>query len=155
MIFNPNGTRSRSAAREIAFLQTLHHENITTHICSTLGEYDATLVTEYMDMDLKMFIELPIFSKSGGIHVHVVKHIVRQILKGVEYCHWMNVMHRDLKPANLLIDRHLHLKICDFGLGISMGQFQTDGLDRVVGTRFYVAPDVLLGNHTPHMGIDI
>jgi serine/threonine protein kinase len=40
----------------------------------------------------------------------------KQLINGIHYLHSMGVAHRDLKPENLLIDRHGHLKITDFGV---------------------------------------
>jgi serine/threonine protein kinase len=46
----------------------------------------------------------------------VVQSILRQLLKGLEYCHAQRIIHRDLKPQNILIDKFGNVKIADFGL---------------------------------------
>ncbi len=34
----------------------------------------------------------------------------------IDAVHKLNYIHRDLKPDNILIDRHGHIKLTDFGL---------------------------------------
>jgi serine/threonine protein kinase len=50
-----------------------------------------------------------------------VRHIFRQIVCGVAFCHSLGVAHRDLKPENILIQRGVKdapviIKVADFGL---------------------------------------
>tara|TARA_B100000795_G_C22542633_1_gene339427 strand:+ start:78 stop:278 length:201 start_codon:yes stop_codon:yes gene_type:complete len=49
-----------------------------------------------------------------------VRHIFRQIVCGVAFCHSLGVAHRDLKPENILIQRvkdaPVVIKVADFGL---------------------------------------
>lgn len=70
--------------------------------------------------------------------------IFRQIVNVVHVCHFMGVMHRDLKPENFLLvskDEHAPLKAIDFGLSvfIEQGKVYRD----IVGSAYYVAPEVL------------
>lgn len=41
---------------------------------------------------------------------------MKQLLKGLSYCHKQGVLHRDLKAANLLLNNEGNLKLADFGL---------------------------------------
>ena len=69
----------------------------------------------------------------------------------MQYLHSAEIIHRDLKPSNILINSDCHLKICDFGLARSLQQ-QSQERDLVlteeVATRWYRAPEVLLGSHS-------
>ncbi|KAK6131322.1 hypothetical protein DH2020_034925 [Rehmannia glutinosa] len=74
--------------------------------------------------------------------------IGRQIVNVVHVCHFMGVMHRDLKPENFLMvsrDDSSPLKATDFGLSvfIETGKVYKD----IVGSAYYVAPEVLRRNY--------
>ena len=45
---------------------------------------------------------------------------MKQLLKGLHYCHEHGVLHRDLKASNLLINNKGCLKLGDFGLARAM-----------------------------------
>ncbi|KAF3446831.1 hypothetical protein FNV43_RR12011 [Rhamnella rubrinervis] len=80
--------------------------------------------------------------------------IFRQILNVVHVCHFMGVMHRDLKPENFLLvsrDENSPLKATDFGLSvfIEQGKVYRD----IVGSAYYVAPEVLKRNYGKEMDV--
>ncbi|KAL5778273.1 hypothetical protein ACOSP7_011199 [Xanthoceras sorbifolium] len=74
--------------------------------------------------------------------------ICRQIVNVVHVCHFMGVMHRDLKPENFLLvskDVDAPIKATDFGLSVFIepGKVYKD----IVGSAYYVAPEVLRRNY--------
>ncbi|XP_008806408.2 calcium-dependent protein kinase 2 [Phoenix dactylifera] len=74
--------------------------------------------------------------------------ICRAIVNVVHICHFMGVMHRDLKPENFLLatkDEGAMLKATDFGLSVFIedGKVYRD----IVGSAYYVAPEVLRRNY--------
>ncbi|EXB81510.1 Calcium-dependent protein kinase 29 [Morus notabilis] len=80
--------------------------------------------------------------------------IFRQIVNVVHVCHFMGVMHRDLKPENFLLvskDEDSPLKATDFGLSvfIEQGKVYRD----IVGSAYYVAPEVLRRNYGKEMDV--
>ena len=73
------------------------------------------IVMEYYPSDLGKLAKSSAFLTKKHI-----KLIVFNILKGLEYLHNVGIIHRDLKPANILINEDCEIKICDFGLAISI-----------------------------------
>jgi mitogen-activated protein kinase 15 len=81
-----------------------------------------------------------------------------QIAKGIKFLHSAEIIHRDLKPSNLLLNSDCTMKICDFGLARSLvaDKYSQDIiLTEEVATRWYRAPEVLLGSQTYGKSADI
>ncbi|XP_010505115.1 PREDICTED: calcium-dependent protein kinase 25-like [Camelina sativa] len=81
-------------------------------------------------------------------------HLAKVILGVVQTCHSLGVMHRDLKPENFLfVNDHEDspLKAIDFGLSMFLkpGENFTD----VVGSPYYIAPEVLNKDYGPEADI--
>ncbi len=73
-----------------------------------LTDTSLTLVFEYLDQDLKNYLDL---CGDKGIEEYTVKSFLYQLLQGINYCHEHRVLHRDLKPQNLLINADGELKL--------------------------------------------
>ena len=72
--------------------------------------------------------------------------------------HSANLLHRDLKPSNLLLNSECHMKVADFGLARSVDvkdPDQTPLLTDYVATRWYRAPEILLGSNKYTKGVDM
>uniref|UniRef100_A0A672J7V1 cyclin-dependent kinase n=1 Tax=Salarias fasciatus TaxID=181472 RepID=A0A672J7V1_SALFA len=101
-----------TAIREVSLLKDLKHANIVTLHDIVHTDKSLTLVFEYLDKDLKQYMD-----DCGNImSMHNVKVFLFQILRGLSYCHKRKVLHRDLKPQNLLINEKGELKLADFVL---------------------------------------
>ncbi|CAK9164819.1 unnamed protein product [Ilex paraguariensis] len=85
-----------------------------------------------------------ILSRGGKYSEEDAKAVMVQILSVVAYCHLQGVVHRDLKPENFLFtskDEHSPLKAIDFGLSDYVKP--DERLNDIVGSAYYVAPEVL------------
>lgn len=85
-----------------------------------------------------------ILSRGGRYSEEDAKVIVVQILSVVAFCHLQGVVHRDLKPENFLFttkDENAPLKAIDFGLSDFVRP--DERLNDIVGSAYYVAPEVL------------
>ncbi|GAB5364950.1 hypothetical protein AAMO2058_001014400 [Amorphochlora amoebiformis] len=140
-----------TAIREISLLKQLQHENIVRLYDVVHTERKLTLVFEYLDQDLKKYLDA---CGEKGIELSTVKSFLYQLLKGIAYCHDHRVLHRDLKPQNLLINMEGELKLADFGLARAFG-IPVRSYTHEVVTLWYRAPDVLLGSKNYSTPIDI
>ncbi|KAI5199989.1 Pkinase-domain-containing protein [Aureobasidium subglaciale] len=94
----------------------------------------------YMVMD---FIEggelFSLLRKSQRFPNPVAKFYAAEVTLALDYLHSMDIIYRDLKPENLLLDRHGHLKITDFGFAKEV----PDITWTLCGTPDYLAPEVV------------
>ncbi|XP_031504052.1 calcium-dependent protein kinase 1-like [Nymphaea colorata] len=80
--------------------------------------------------------------------------LFREIVTVIRDCHSMGVMHRDLKPENCLFlskDENSPLKATDFGLSVFFKQ--GDVFRDLVGSAYYVAPEVLRRHYSAEADI--
>lgn len=145
------GTPS-TAIREISLMKELKHENIVTLYDVIHTENKLNLVFEYMEKDLKKYMEQ--HGTKGALEPRQVKVFTYQLLCGILFCHDNRVLHRDLKPQNLLINSKGQLKLGDFGLARAFG-IPVNTFSNEVVTLWYRAPDVLLGSRTYSTSIDL
>lgn len=139
-----------TAIREISLLKQLQHPNIVRLYDVVHTERKLTLVFEYLDQDLKKYLDVC----EGGLEANILKSFLYQLLRGVAYCHHHRVLHRDLKPQNLLINREGELKLADFGLARAFG-IPVRSYTHEVVTLWYRAPDVLMGSRKYSTPVDI
>ena len=69
----------------------------------------------------------------------VAKFYAAEVTLALDYLHSQGIIYRDLKPENLLLDRHGHLKITDFGFAKEV----PDITWTLCGTPDYLAPEVV------------
>ncbi|KAI8921340.1 hypothetical protein PhCBS80983_g02433 [Powellomyces hirtus] len=141
-----------TAIREISLMKELRHPNIVRLHDVIHTEKTLTLVFEYMDQDLKKYMDG--LGTNGMIMPFTAKSFMFQLLKGIAFCHENRVLHRDLKPQNLLINSLGELKLGDFGLARAFG-IPVNTFSNEVVTLWYRAPDVLLGSRNYSTSIDI
>jgi mitogen-activated protein kinase 15 len=80
-----------------------------------------------------------------------------QILKGLKYIHSAELIHRDLKPSNILLNSECQAKLCDFGLVRTLNASENEEaiLSEEVATKWYRAPELLLGSRSYGKPIDV
>jgi mitogen-activated protein kinase 15 len=150
-----NATDAQRTYREVMFLQELNgHENIIRlrNIIKAENNKDLYLVFDHMEADLHHVIRAGILEE---IHK---QYVIYQLLKGLKYMHSAGLIHRDLKPANILINSDCQMKIADFGLARSVKSQGDDNnikLTDYVATRWYRAPEILLGSTKYSKAVDM
>ncbi|CAD8151754.1 unnamed protein product [Paramecium pentaurelia] len=151
-----NQTDAQRTFREVCFLQQLtDHENIVKllKVIQAENQKDLYMVFEYMETDLHKVIRAGLLSP---LHM---QYIIYQLLKCLKFIHSGELIHRDLKPSNLLIDSDCKVKVADFGLARSVAQsenqYEMPIMTEYVATRWYRAPEILLGSHHYSKSVDM
>ncbi|XP_073154577.1 cell division control protein 2 homolog C [Henckelia pumila] len=151
-----------TALREVSLLQMLSQSLYVVrllcveHVDNKNGKPLLYLVFEYLDTDLKKFID----SHRKGpnprpLPQQLIQSFLYQLCKGVSHCHSHGVLHRDLKPQNLLLDKDKGvLKIADLGLGRAFTVPLKSYTHEIV-TLWYRAPEVLLGSTNYSTAVDM
>jgi len=118
------------------------------------------LVLEYMECNLLQVIE----ANPTGLPAESVRMLMYQLVKAITWCHHNQIVHRDIKPENLLVNmndvpfNHV-LKLCDFGFARVLPTLDSRGnaheLTDYVATRWYRAPELLLGTRSYGKAVDL
>jgi len=95
---------------ELHFLENHKHFNIVQMLDFFDDQNAYYLVLEYVAGGEVFDFVL----SNGKLREEEARHIFRQIVLGVEYCHQNHVVHRDLKLENVLLDLEGNVKIIDF-----------------------------------------
>jgi len=153
-----NTTDAKRTFREISYLRQLHHENIVSLISIQLSPDGKDLYSSFslMETDLSSVVK----TTPSILQPAHIQFIVYQMFKALKYIHSASLLHRDLKPSNILIDSSCRIKLCDFGLVRSIADAeaahqQGRRLTDYVATRWYRAPEILLGSTRYTQSIDV
>ncbi|KAJ4890233.1 CDPK-related kinase 5 [Raphanus sativus] len=128
--------------REVKILRALSGHPNLPHFYDAYEDHDNV----YIVMELCEGGELldRILSRGGKYTEEDAKTVMIQILNVVAFCHLQGVVHRDLKPENFLFtskEDTSQLKAIDFGLSDYVRP--DERLNDIVGSAYYVAPEVL------------
>ncbi|XP_027111229.1 calcium-dependent protein kinase 1 [Coffea arabica] len=135
-------------------IQIMHHLAGHPNVISIQGAYENAIAVHVV-MEVCAGGELfDRIIQRGHYTERKAAELTRTIVGVVEACHSLGVMHRDLKPENFLfIDQKEDslLKTIDFGLSVFFkpGEKFTD----VVGSPYYVAPEVLKKRYGPEADV--
>ncbi|KAI7881153.1 kinase-like protein [Lichtheimia hyalospora FSU 10163] len=126
--------------REVALMEILDHKNII-HLYETYETADSLyIVMEYvpgvnLDEHLKQ--------SNGHLSEEEARHVFRQLVAAVDYCHRHWVVHRDIKTPNVLLMPGGEIRLADFGLGNRYGPHQR--LKTLCGSMLYYSPEIFTG----------
>lgn len=131
---------------EIQSLIKLQHPNIVKLLEVIKENNQIYLIFEYLQRNVYQVM------KESDLDLIQIRNIIFQTLQGIHYVHKQGLFHRDLKPENLLESQGT-VKIADFGLAKNLSDPYpfTD----YVSTRWYRAPEIILGAENYDASIDV
>jgi serine/threonine protein kinase/Flp pilus assembly protein TadD len=137
-----NRDRLNRFDQEAYAASALNHPNILT--IYEMGDEGGRhfIATEFID-------GITLRKRLGGAPMDLaeVLNIAIQIAGALEEAHAAGIIHRDIKPENIMIRRHGHVKVLDFGLAKLTERPDTHETDTEAITRAFVQTDagVVLG----------
>ncbi|EKX47932.1 hypothetical protein GUITHDRAFT_69171 [Guillardia theta CCMP2712] len=141
----------KTTLREVKILRMLQHENIVELREAFRRKGKLYLVFEYVEKNLLEILE----QQPAGLPPELVRKYIYQLCRAINWCHEHNVVHRDIKPENLLINPDHSLKLCDFGFARTVTSKNRGELTDYVATRWYRAPELLLGDTAYGKAVDM
>ncbi|XP_017247476.1 serine/threonine-protein kinase EDR1-like isoform X2 [Daucus carota subsp. sativus] len=125
---------------EVTILGRLRHPNVILFLGACMKPPHLSMVTEYMEMG-SLYYLIHLSGQKKILSWRRRLKMLRDICRGLMCIHRMNIVHRDIKSANCLVNKHLTVKICDFGLS----QMMVDGPindSSSAGTPEWMAPEL-------------
>lgn len=133
---------------EVQIMSQLYHPNIVraVQIPFKLPDEDPSLPVLCMEYckkgDLRKILNKP--ENCCGVSEQEAVNVMKNVSSAVEYLHNHGITHRDLKPENIVLQDEKNLisyKLIDLGYAKEMGETSTSA--SIVGTLYYVAPELL------------
>ena len=119
----------------------IHHAGIIA-IHDFVEKDDALyLITEFVDGE-----DLYRLLLGGPLPPDCVAAVGAGVAEALECIHGHTLLHRDLKPGNVMISREGVVKVMDFGIVKDPMASDLTRTGTVVGTPYYIAPEVLGGD---------
>ncbi|KAH8493238.1 hypothetical protein H0E87_022474 [Populus deltoides] len=137
--------------REVAIMSTLpEHPNIVK-LKATYEDYENVHLVMELCEGGELFDRIV---ARGHYSERAAAHVARTVAEVVRMCHANGVMHRDLKPENFLFankKENSALKAIDFGLSVFFKPGER--FSEIVGSPYYMAPEVLKRNYGPEVDV--
>ena len=126
---------------EMDILANARHDNIVRFLGGCVQPDNLCILFEFCPQSLYDLLR----NTTQPLGLEQILSLARQVALGIYYLHCCKppVLHLDLKSANVLLDRHGHAKVCDFGLAhLKLGNdVRTDRM----GSPMWTSPEVLKG----------
>ena len=130
--------------KEVDIISTLDHPNVIKFLETYHDKCFFHIVME-LCKGKEILYQM---TNNGCMEEKKVVNIILKVLLAIAHCHNRGITHRDLKPENILFDSmkpNADIKLIDFGLSRKYDKEQK--MHSILGTPYYVAPEVLKGEY--------
>ncbi len=157
-ILRPTVVRETSALviREASNVAKIRHRHVVRVTDVGMPSDDmAFLVMEYVGQDLGAYAR----AAGGVLPPPQAVNFCAQVCDALSAAHDQRLVHRDIKPSNCLVhteDGNDYIVVSDFGLArVLHGEDSTFSEWSMVGSKGYMAPEILSGQARPDHRVDI
>ena len=127
---------------EISMMYTSTHKNLVNFYAAHRSQDTLWIAMELMSGGKLTDL---LDSQTVAFKEDQVAYLCKSILEGLAYLHSMGRIHRDIKSDNILLNRTGEIKLGDFGFCASLSEGENDKRKTVVGTPYWMAPEVIQG----------
>ncbi|AAZ12306.1 glycogen synthase kinase-3 alpha, putative [Trypanosoma brucei brucei TREU927] len=118
------------------------------------------MVMDYIPLDVRRLHHMFLRQREQQMPIILVKVIMFQLARALAFLHARGICHRDVKPNNILVDQETGVvKLCDFGSAKKMQAVGGEGPREknvpYIFSRYYRAPELLLGSQYYHFHVDM
>ena len=123
--------------REVRVTREISHANVCR--VYDIGSHEDVLYLsmEWIEGETLRLLLL----QAGTLKEARALQIAERIALALQAAHERGVVHRDLKPANVMVDRHGHVRVLDFGLAQERGAAEPLSGAAIAGTPPYMSPE--------------
>ena len=140
-----------NALRELNALRLVQHPNLMPLLTVYTSGANIVLVMPFAPRSLSSVLA----TRDSPIPDTQARALGLMLLRGLHALHTNGVLHRDIKPQNILIYDTGQLQLADFGQSRLLSPDKCASLSHAVSTRWYRAPELLLGDCHYNTAVDI
>ena len=140
-----------NALRELNALRCCDHPNVIKLLDTLTHGANLVFVLPFMPRSLAWLLS----ERDTPLPERHAATLGRMLLAGLSAIHAEHLLHRDIKPHNLLLSEGGMLCIADFGQARLLTSEAGGSLSHAVATRWYRAPELLLGSRHYGAAVDV
>lgn len=144
-IFEMDAEARKECSTEVNMLKRLEHATIIKYLDSFIENSELVIVLELAAHGDLAHTCRQLKHEERKLSEPQIWAIFYQAGDALHHMHKNRIMHRDIKPANIFMCQHGVVKLGDLGLGRYFSS-NTCRAHSVVGTPFYMSPEVITGS---------
>jgi len=141
---HPNVYNEIAMERRVLLERVPHHANVINMYHAFRDFNNLYYLMDLHDVNPDLWAQLRYDGKMVGAPGSQVKRWMMQLVDALEHLHVHGIVHRDLKPENVLLDKHNHVIVIDFGTAKDLIETDLNGPE-FVGTPDFMAPEAVTG----------